>query len=110
LGGETLREKERCYEVNCVNAPLKRVGVNMLKILGIQPGSVSFDKQKHLIAVNICTAHFLERFPTYISYKKAFFQGIVMISKAQYIRIAKTLYDVSIGKSEDGDFKALPRE
>jgi hypothetical protein len=96
--------------VNCANDPMKRVGVNMLKILGIQPGSVSFDKQKHLIAVNICAPHFLERFPTYFSYKKAFFQGIVMISKAQYIKMAKTLYNVSLGRSDDGDFKAQPRE
>jgi hypothetical protein len=105
-----LRQKSKCYEVNCANEPLKKVGINMLRQLGIQPGTESFEKQKHLIVVNLCKDHFMEKFPTYMTFKKAFFQGILMISKTQYMQLAKTLYGASVGKIDEGAFQGLPRE
>lgn len=81
----------------------------MLRQLGIQPGSGAFEKQKHLIAVSLCRDHFMEKFPSYLTFKKAFFQGILMISKTQYIELAKVLYGTSVGKIEEGAFKAIPR-
>ncbi|MGV8119822.1 MAG: hypothetical protein AB2L14_08695 [Candidatus Xenobiia bacterium LiM19] len=103
------RAKKKCYEVNCSKPPLKKVGINMLRILGIQPGTEEYDRQKHLIAVGMCQDHFLERFPSYVTLKKAFFQGILMISKAQYIALSKELYNTSLGKMDEGDFKGAPR-
>ncbi|MDQ7824115.1 MAG: hypothetical protein RDV48_15040 [Candidatus Eremiobacteraeota bacterium] len=104
-----MKTKRKCYVVNCPHEPLQRVGVNMLKVLGIQPGSESFEKQKHLIAVEICRDHFLEKFPSYQLFKKSFFQGMIMISKTQYIAMAKELYGMAPGKIDEGDFKASPR-
>lgn len=104
------RTKKKCYEVNCPKPPLTRVGINMLRILGIQPGTEEYEKQKHLIAVSMCREHFLERFSSYPNFKKAFFQGIVMISKSQYIALSKELYNISVGKMDEGDFKGVPRQ
>ncbi|GEM_PF-2323448 len=103
------RTKQKCYEVNCSKPPLRRVGINMLRIFGIQPGTEEYDRQKHLIAVRMCRDHFLERFPSYPTLKKAYFQGILMISKAHYIALSKELYDFSLGKIDEGDFKGAPR-
>jgi len=81
----------------------------MLKVLGIQPGTENFEKQKHLIAVNLCRDHFLQRFSNYQEFKKAYHLGIMMISSYQYVKLSLELYNVSMGKEKIGDFRATPK-
>lgn len=104
-----MKRKRVCYEINCNKPPLGRVGINMLKVLGIQPGTENFEKQKHLIAVNLCRAHFLERFPNYHEFKKAYHLGILMVSRYQFVKLSQELYDVSMGKEKIADFRATPK-
>lgn len=104
-----MKKKNVCYQVNCPNKTLNRVGVNMLKVLGIQPGTESFEKQKHLIAVNMCREHFLEKFPTFADFKKAYHFGMMMITKDQYIKLSKDLYEIEVGKEKIGEFRASPK-